>query len=255
MTVRSLPWLLADIAHCVLFFTRLPLTAVDLAGRSLSKAIWAAPVAGWLVAVVAGAGFWLATFLGLGPAPAAALALAAGALATGGLHEDGLTDTADGSGAGADRARRLEIMRDSRIGGYGALALILSVLLRWSALSALVDPAAALAALLAAHGASRALFAPAMHLLPPARADGLSAGAGVVDPLVAAGALALGLLSLLTLGVGGSVFAAALLAALFAAFVRHTRSSVGGHTGDMLGALQQAAEILVLLVAAVALAP
>jgi adenosylcobinamide-GDP ribazoletransferase len=74
-----------------------------------------------------------------GPAPGAPALARAQALATGALHEDGLADSADGLWGGGTRERRLEIMRDSRIGSYGALALILSVLLRWSALAALLD--------------------------------------------------------------------------------------------------------------------
>ena len=66
-------------------------------------------------------------------------------LATGCLHEDGLSDVADGFGGGKTRERKLEIMRDSRIGAYGACALVLSVLLRWSALADLADPRARLA--------------------------------------------------------------------------------------------------------------
>ena len=72
---------------------------------------------------------------GLSPSVAAALALAAAMLATGCLHEDGLSDVADGFGGGKTRERKLEIMRDSRIGAYGAAALVMSVLIRWSALA------------------------------------------------------------------------------------------------------------------------
>src|SRR6516162_2489519 len=81
---------------------------------------------------------------------AAALALAAGMVVTGCLHEDGLADTADGFG-GSDRERRLEIMRDSRLGTYGACALLISLLLRWSALASIADARAVALALVAAH--------------------------------------------------------------------------------------------------------
>ncbi|MBN8881520.1 MAG: adenosylcobinamide-GDP ribazoletransferase, partial [Salana multivorans] len=101
-----------------------------------------------------------------------ALALAAGMAATGCLHEDGLSDVADGFGGGKTREHKLEIMRDSRIGTYGTAALGLSLLLRWSALAGLAGPVEVLAALIAAHCASRALLGAFMHLLPRARADG-----------------------------------------------------------------------------------
>ena len=255
--------LLRDIGFSTMFFTRLPLPGLDLSGRSLASAIWAAPVAGWIVALIGGAAFWAASGLGLPSGPAAALALAATMFATGCLHEDGLSDTADGFGGGGSRERILEIMRDSRIGAFGACALMLSILLRWSALVALASgagaangsgaahsaPAAVFAALLAAHGGSRALLPAFLHLLPPARTDGLSAGAGDVGRPVAGAALALGFLSLLALGFSATLMASALLAAAFFLFRALCLKKIGGQTGDTAGAFQQIAEILLLLVA------
>ena len=257
--------LLRDIGFCILFFTRLPLPEMHLAERKLSEAIWAAPVAGWVVALIGGAVFWVAGGLGLPAGPAAAVALAATMLATGCLHEDGLSDTADGFGGGRSRERILEIMRDSRIGAFGACALALSILLRWSALAALASgtaagtatgsgaahsaSAAGFAALLAAHAASRALLPALLQQLPPARTDGLSAGTGAVGQPVAGAALALGLLSLLALGISAALVAAVLLAATFFAFRALCLKKIDGQTGDTAGALQQIAEILILLVA------
>ena len=114
--------------------------------------------------------------LGLPTTIVAALALAAGTLVTGGLHEDGLADVADGFGGGSTPEKKLTIMKDSRIGSYGVAALILSFLLRWSALVALGF--VAIPVLLLAHAASRALMPALMRLSPPARENGLSAGAG-----------------------------------------------------------------------------
>ncbi|MFI0846476.1 adenosylcobinamide-GDP ribazoletransferase [Mesorhizobium sp. IMUNJ 23232] len=256
--------LLRDIGFSTMFFTRLPLPGLDLSGRSLASAIWAAPIAGWVIALIGGATFWAASRLGLPAGPAAALALAATMLATGCLHEDGLSDTADGFGGGRSRDRILEIMRDSRIGAFGACVLALSILLRWSALAVLADGTAAgspsgpgaaysasslvFAALLAAHGGSRALLPAFLHLLPPARTDGLSAGAGTVGQPVAGAALALGFLSLMALGLSAALVAAVLLAAAFLAFRALCLNKIGGQTGDTAGALQQIAEILILLV-------
>jgi adenosylcobinamide-GDP ribazoletransferase len=257
--------ILRDIGFCILFFTRLPLPDLPLTDRKLSQAIWAAPTAGWVVAAIGGAVFSVASGLGVPAGPAAALVLAATMLATGCLHEDGLSDTADGFGGGGSRERVLEIMRDSRIGAYGACALALSILLRWSALTAVAaDPGAAtaagleatysasaavLAALIAAHGASRAMLPLFLHHLPPARTDGLSAGAGMVEAPAANAALALGLLSLLALGLSTALVAAVLLAAAFFAFRALCLKKIGGQTGDAAGALQQGAEIIILLVA------
>ncbi|RUU73345.1 adenosylcobinamide-GDP ribazoletransferase, partial [Mesorhizobium sp. M7A.T.Ca.TU.009.01.3.1] len=167
-----------DTALCLVFFTRLPLPVFDFRGRSLAAAIWAAPIAGLVVGLIGAIVFATAERFGLGMGPAAALALVATVLTTGCLHEDGLSDVADGFGGGKSRGRKLEIMRDSRIGAYGAMALGLSLLIRWSALSEFVDPTQALFALLAAHAASRGLLGAFMHLLPSARVDGLSADAG-----------------------------------------------------------------------------
>src|SRR5690606_6276515 len=99
--------------------------------------------------------------LGLPPAAAAVIGLAAGILLTGALHEDGAADVADGFGGGKTRDDKLAIMRDSRIGSYGTLALMLSVLARWIALTAIASAAEGgtiLWASIAAHAASRAVL-------------------------------------------------------------------------------------------------
>ncbi|KQU77786.1 cobalamin synthase [Mesorhizobium sp. Root102] len=242
-----------DIALCLVFFTRLPLPVFDFRGRSLAAAIWAAPVAGLVVGLIGAIVFATAERFGLAMGPAAALALVATVLTTGCLHEDGLSDVADGFGGGKSRGRKLEIMRDSRIGAYGAATLALSLLIRWSALSEFVDPTQALFALLAAHAASRGLLGAFMHLLPPARVDGLSVGAGTVSAETATAGAVLGAIPLLLLGLGGAVFALILLGLLFAAFRALCLNQIEGQTGDTIGALQQASEIAVLLVASVAL--
>jgi adenosylcobinamide-GDP ribazoletransferase len=239
-----------DIALCLAFFTRLPLPYLDFRGRTLADAIWAAPVAGLAVAVIASAAYAIATWPGLPIGPAAALALAAAMLTTGCLHEDGLSDVADGFGGGSTRERKLEIMRDSRIGSYGTAALVISLLLRWSALAALAASGQVLAALIAAHCTSRALPAALMHVLPPARADGLSASAGTVSRETALFGAAIGAVSLLILGLGAALAALILLGLLLAGFGALCRRQIGGQTGDTAGAIQQLGEIIVLLVAA-----
>ncbi len=241
--------LIRDAGICLTFFTRLPLPYFDLEGRGLAQAIWAAPVAGWAVALIGGLIYGIASWCGLAAGPAAALTLAATIVATGCLHEDGLSDTADGFGGGRTRERALEIMRDSRIGAFGACALGLSILLRWTALSELAGSNAVLVALIAAHGASRALLPAFMRSTPPARSDGLSSGAGSVEAFIASTALALGLVSLLALGFSGTIVATCLLAVAYLAFREMCLRTIGGQTGDAVGALQQTAEILVLLTA------
>lgn len=244
---------LDDIALCLVFFTRLPLPVFDFRDRSLASAIWAAPVAGLAVALIGALVYTAGTRLGLAGGPGAALALASTLLATGCLHEDGLSDVADGFGGGKTREKKLEIMRDSRIGAYGACALGLSLLIRWSVLSQFATPAGVLFALVAAHAGSRGLLGAFMHLLPPARDDGLSAGAGAVSAETAALGAVLGALALLALGLGGAVAALILLGLLFAAFRALCLNQIGGQTGDTVGALQQLGEITILLVASVSL--
>jgi adenosylcobinamide-GDP ribazoletransferase len=239
-----------DIAHCVAFFTRLPVPVRPLSDRPFAGVLWAAPVAGWLVGAIGAAAYVLGHAAGLPAGPAAVLALAATLAVTGCRHEDGLSDTADGFGGGRDAKRRLEIMRDSRIGSYGACALGLSLLTRWSALAAIAEPGAVFWAMLAAHGASRAVLPGFMLWTPPARADGLSAGVGTPEPMFALGALALGVVSLLLLGAAPALVAVLCLGVVAMFFRNLCLTKIGGQTGDTAGALQQLCEIAVLLCAA-----
>ncbi|HYS47969.1 MAG TPA: adenosylcobinamide-GDP ribazoletransferase, partial [Xanthobacteraceae bacterium] len=200
MTARAFGRLATDLKVALVFYTRLPLNHDGpIAGADLARASWAAPIAGALVGAL-GAGVYALAHAALGPLPAAGLAIATTIVATGALHEDGLADTADGFGAGPTPEHRLAIMRDSRIGTFGACALIISIGLRWAVLASLTDPWRAAAAFIAAHAAARAAPPLLMRLAPPARADGLSAGAGkpsagsvAAAALIGAAALMLGL--------------------------------------------------------------
>ncbi len=224
-----------------IFLTRLPLGHLSpVAKGDLSRALWSAPVVGLAVGLAGAAVYALASALHLPPMPAAALAVAATLLATGGLHEDGLADVADGFGGGAARDRKLEIMRDSRIGTYGVCALILSFILRVAALTNLGDPHLVAAVLVAAHAAARAPLALFMRLVPAARTDGLSADAGQPPPASAWVAVAIGFLVLaFVFGFGTAVVSAVLLAAAFGFMAWLCVRQIGGQTGDVLGALEQ----------------
>jgi adenosylcobinamide-GDP ribazoletransferase len=241
-----------DLKIIVLFATRLPLiqeAAVE--NGDIARASWAFPVVGALVGGAGALVYWAAVRIGLPPAPASALALAATLAATGCLHEDGLADTADGFGGGADRARKLEIMRDSRLGTYGACALAMSLLLRWSALAAIADSGSAAMALVAAHGAARGALPAFMRFVRPARQDGLAAYAGRPPPQCAAAAalLGIGLLGL-GLGIGPAAVGVMLLAVASLGMARLAVNQIGGYTGDVLGALEQGGEAVILLTAA-----
>lgn len=230
------------------FLTRLPLPAAEAGHFDLAGAVWAFPLVGAGIGAVSGLGFTLAWFLGLPPAACALLAMMAGILLTGALHEDGLADMADGFGGGGDLARKLAIMRDSRIGTYGVLALLLATGFKAAALAGAGGPGAALAALVAAEGASRAFPPLAMRLLAPARMDGLGAGAGIPGERAVAVAAGLGAgLGFLMLGPARGTLALLAACASVGGVVLIARRQIGGYTGDVLGAIQQVGEIAMLL--------
>ena len=240
----------SDLKTSIQFFTRLPITGGTPAGADLARAAWAFPLAGIVVGLIAAAVYALAYKLGLGGWPAAALTVAATLLLTGCLHEDGLADTVDGFGGGDTQERKLEIMRDSRIGTYGVCALTVSIVLRIAVLAALAGPALALWALIAAHGAARTTLPLFMALLPPARKDGLAHAAGKPSGERVITASVLGIL-ILAIGLGPAHGIAALIVLLVVVALMAWLAvvQIDGQTGDVLGAVEQVSEIAILLVA------
>lgn len=209
------------------------------------------PVAGLVIAIVPALVLFL--FSGRDPLLAALIALAVMTLMTGALHEDGLADAADGLGGGRDKDHALTIMKDSRIGSYGVVALVLSFGLRAAALAALARYDSAIAALVlaAAAAASRAVMVVHWHSLPSARTAGVAAGAGQPEDGARNVAMFIGIavaLLLLVPGVGlpGSVLSLIVTGAACFAFTRFVRRKLGGHTGDTIGATQQISEIVML---------
>jgi adenosylcobinamide-GDP ribazoletransferase len=243
--------LMRDVRIAVSLLTRLPVGPSTAAGAGdVARAGWAFPIAGALIGMVAAAVYWLADRAHIPPISASVLALAASVLLTGAIHEDGLADTADGLGGGRTREKKLEIMRDSRIGTFGACALGLSLLLRWSALAALEDTRTVAIALIVAHAGARAVLPAFMSLVAPARIDGLSSAAGQPPPGSAAIALGLGLIALsIGFGLGAMLTGVVALVAIGLLLAVLARRQIGGQTGDVLGALEQAAEAALLLLA------
>lgn len=242
--------LAADLIAALRLLTRLPVDWLAGAGRPprLQRMVWAYPLVGALVGALGGIAYWIAAGIGCPPALAAVWGLAALVLATGAFHEDGLADTADGFGGGATRQRKLEIMRDSRIGSYGVIAVVLSLTLRVAAVALLATPGAVIAALIVAGALGRGV-AIGLLFLPAARSDGLAAQIGKPDSTAtAAGFTLAALLALLLLPTGAAL--AAIVAAGIAgmAMAWLARRQIGGHTGDVLGAGVQMAECLVLTV-------
>jgi adenosylcobinamide-GDP ribazoletransferase len=234
-------------------FTRLPLGGYPYQPAEWRWAPAHLPLVGAVVGGIAAGVWWLCRTAGLSPLLAATLAVGASALATGALHEDGLADAADGLGAGHDAARALAIMKDSRIGSYGALALGLSVLARVAALAGLsgnewfVLPLVHCLArlgpvrlMLSEPYVSAAESARSPHFLPIGRAQ---------LAIALCWALCLGLLAVLSGWVRWGTCAWMLLVVtlLTGASARYYRRAVGGITGDLLGALEQVSELALLL--------
>jgi adenosylcobinamide-GDP ribazoletransferase len=246
-SLRRLP---ADTLRALAFFTRLPVPS-PAGPFELSRAAGAWPLAGLIVALPAAGLFLVARAIHCPPLTAALVALAALTLLGGGLHEDALADCADGLGGGRTSEQKLDIMRDSRIGNYGALALIFSVLIRATALAALAErPLPAAATLLGVAVLSRAVALSHWATTDPARPDGLAFAAGRPSEAALSIGVAQGMLAafaMFAIFQPAALLGLTLAAAGVAFFTEHCRRAIGGHTGDTIGAAQQIAETLLLL--------
>lgn len=245
---------IADLARSLGFLSRVPVPDRFFRGHdgSVSRAVQAFPLAGVLIAFGPALVMFIAAEAG-DALVASLLALALLTLLTGALHEDGLADAADGLGGGRDRDHALLIMKDSRIGSYGVVALILSFGLRAASLAALarIDASLAAVALVASASMSRAAMVWHWSVLRSARESGVAAAAGV--PERSARDIALGFGAVLGFALPAFFMGpAAGLAAIFLAaattliFTHFVRRKLGGHTGDTIGATQQTVEIVIL---------
>ncbi len=235
---------LREFAASLMLLTRLPVWRLHLAQPDRpGDALWAYPLVGVVVGGIGMLAFWAAH--SLGTLPAAILAVTAQIFATGALHEDGLADTADGFGGGHTRERKLEIMRDSRVGSYGVLALVLVTLMRVVAVST-----APSVALIAAATLGRAAMVGILATTQAARNDGLAAGLAdaPLGPVIAA----LGGAVVLTLVIAPhAAFGVISVAALSTGLMRFLAiRQIGGQTGDVLGATCLIVEVAVLTVLA-----
>lgn len=241
MLRRELDYFFAAIR----FFTRLPVPGwVGHSAEALSHSARWFPAVGLIVGGI-GALVYLAAVQVWPPAVAVLLSMAATVLATGAFHEDGLSDTADGLGGGWEKQRILEIMKDSRVGSYGVLAMVLALLGKFALLAAL-DPALVPLALLAGHALSRFCASLLMATMDYVRDDPLSKARPVARRMSKGSVLfalliVLAALALLPMekAAAGCVLAALATLWLAAKFKRW----LGGYTGDCLGATQQLAEI------------
>lgn len=238
---------LAKLVLAVQFLTRLPLRTDNMfTPERMAQAPRYFPLVGILVGLVSAGVFWLAALV-LPGYLAALLAVSAGLLLTGAFHEDGLADTFDGIGGGHTPVRALEIMKDSRLGTYGAASLFLALAIKVGALSAM-PPIWVCAALPVAHCVSRfsavCVIATSRYVREEGTgkpvATGISAASLIISGFTALGAVAVGavlfpVVSLLS-GVVSLCFAHVLMRLFF-------EPKLGGYTGDTLGSVQQASEI------------
>ena len=240
---------LATFGLAVQFLTRLPVPVGDsYSPQREAAAVRYYPLVGVLIGGLSAAVYWVAALVWPG-VPSVLLAVVAGLLVTGGLHEDGLADTFDGLGRTRPREQALAIMKDSRLGAYGVLALILVLALKLSALSQL-DVETACVALVAAHGLSRLS---AVLVIATSRYVGNTPGPAA-QRVSAPGLLVAGGTGLVVVaGLGGWLAIGAVLAAVAGLAIGHlfvlalVRPTLGGHTGDTLGAVQQVSEVGVYL--------
>ena len=232
----------ASLALAVAFLTRLPVgrwAPASVGPAELSRAAWWFPAVGVLVGAVAGGVGVLALWLGLDGGPAAVLAVAAGALLTGGLHEDGLADCADALGAHVAPERRREILKDPRNGTFGTLALVLATLLAVTLLAPL-SQGELVVDLMAAHAIGR--WTVLLHVRLVAGdagepAAGLGASLQVGPAAVAVNLFGVVVLAVLVGGAEAGPFAVALAAVLTAGLAPALHRAFGSLRGDSLGAV------------------
>jgi adenosylcobinamide-GDP ribazoletransferase len=240
-----------ELKTASIFLTRVPpryLGASAVAVPDFRHGARVFPIVGALVGLAGAIVLVVADALNIPAIVGAALAVTATVLLTGGLHEDGLADAADSLG-GATTEKKLAIMDDSRVGTYGALALILSIVIRIAALSALTVVIGSVRAglvLIAAEAVSRAAMVRLWHDLPAARMGGLSNDTGAPDQnamlvAIAAAAVIAVVLALPAVGLWPTILAGALAIVATYAVIRVTARTLGGRTGDTLGACQQIA--------------
>lgn len=229
------------------FFTRLPIPGKNHSDANLSDAALTFPIAGAAIGTILAFVWWCA-YQWLPGLPAAGLTIGAGLLLTGALHEDGLSDCVDGLGGGHTKERALEIMRDSRIGAYGAAALIISIALRWTCLASL-SLWTGVITLIIAHMIARSSMTIAISFSSYARKEGLgkSVSDGISPQTFIIITIITALLTFLLGSMAGAMAAAIafIMAWLVSKWLDHR---LGGYTGDGLGAMEQIAEIAVMLV-------
>ena len=228
---------IAEIQAAFMLLTRLPMGSVKGYAPELAAAKWAFPLAGLVVGGSLAGAYIAMNSLGLPAGLAAILALSVGVMMTGGLHEDGLADCADGFGGGQTKDQKLAIMRDSRVGSYGVLALILVIATRITALAALPATAQSLVLLISLAMVSRLMMVVYLDWVPSARAEGLGHQAGKGGGLSVVVAASLCVPATLYSG-SFILFSLAALCGVTIIVGWTANRQIGGQTGDVCGAVQ-----------------
>ncbi len=237
-----------DICIAGVFLTILPIKINgQIKDIELAEASWTFPLIGLVIGAICGCMFTLAYVLNLDPLVCAIICVFSSILVTGGLHEDGLADMVDGFGGGASCEDKLRIMRDSRTGTYGVIALILSVLLRSALLDSLTELKFVVIAVILSGIMSRSLLPFITLLFREARHDGLAVKFRKASKGVSLISFLLGTMAcFLFLGLTGTFFITgiAIFSVLITVLIAYRQ--IGGYTGDVLGGCQQICEVAVL---------
>ncbi|UTW57415.1 adenosylcobinamide-GDP ribazoletransferase [Kordiimonas sp. SCSIO 12603] len=238
-----------DIAAAFMLLTRIPInwTKISDAPPNLGRAMWAYPVVGFFIGGLMSLAFLASTHIGISKELAILIAISTAVFTTGSFHEDGLADVADGFGGGYGKDKKLEIMRDSRIGTYGGLALIIAFSFKFFSLQSMTEMDIVRAMIIVAVISRSVILIPPL-ILSPARSNSLATEAGKPSfPTVTTAFI---------LSLGSSFFIASMAATIFLTvsallttlvFCRLAYKQVGGYSGDILGATQQLSEIAMLI--------
>lgn len=236
---------MSDFWRAMALLSRVPVFDIDdFRPVIIARSVWCWPLVGLFLAGLALVPAMLVNYLTENTMIFAIVAVASMVLLTGAMHEDGMADCADGFGGGVERSRKLDIMRDSQIGTYGVVALILCLSLRLTLLYTAANIGLAATFLLCTAVMSRAAMPIVMRVLPPARDNGLGKGAGQPGrlPMVIGFIIAIAIVGVLA---GITATLAVLLGTIIAIFIVAlvARWQIGGQTGDVLGATQLSAEL------------
>ena len=240
-----------DLLLSLSFLTRIPVFKDLTFERTLMDAAWSFPLIGALVGLIGGMFAFLLSYLNVSPVIISFITIGAIILVTGGLHEDGLADTADGFGSNKRPEDKIRVMRDSRIGVYGTLALMITILTKVSALSELIDNdhiSTCVIALVVSGALSRSSMIGIAFFLENASETGLATLAGKPSPSSIGVCFFISILLCLFLLPLTKVLVAILLSSVTTVIIGFlSKKQINGYTGDILGTSQILSETVILI--------